>query len=410
MENTWGMQPAPSGMNFSAAPAAAMWWDTCPIGAQQFRGSTNETPPTQTHEPLVDVLEEIGIGSTNGSHTILDIKAFRDSIGDRPIFNRSVMLDAANQLTAARYGRDVTLTNYRGERRVRSAQRLLLPNQIPVLLYAGIHHLVDQWQDDRINNDDISPILIDSGQRVEELGDVNDFSQLMAMLDLSKRLWRKSHLRSHLLDSVQKLKHTARISNIVCIGLGTLHTLDPNKNNPIIQHVVASALAQYLTRMYEAEGMPLEKPIRIIAQDPAYTLRDRQILSKLPVPIEVVTDPEGFLAINESSLVYSAFAMVPVKQIVADLAAATPDGKGPAALFVNNDFRDKIHGNVDRAVYDRDQPGRLANPETKRYLTMLGSYTRVMDGQKLKGMFYLRTFPTGGYNWFTGMDIWARGE
>lgn len=278
------------------------------------------------------------------------------------------------------------------------------------MIYAGIHHLVGQWQDDRINNDDITPILIDSGQRVEELGDVNDFSKLMYMLDVSKRLWRKSHLRSHLLDSVQKLKHTARISNIVCIGLGTLHTLDPNKNNPIIQHVVASALAQYLTRMYEAEGMPLEKPIRIIAQDPAYTLRDRQILSELPVPIEVVTDPEGFLAINEFSLVYSAFAMVPVKQIVADLAAATPDGKGPAALFVNNDFRDKIRGNVDRAVYDRDEPGRLADPETKRYLTMLEFYTRVMDGQKLKGMFYLLTFPTGGYNWFTGMDIWARGE
>ena len=230
------------------------------------------------------------------------------------------------------------------------------------------------------------------------------------MVDVSKRLWRKSHLRSHLLDSVQKLKHTARISNIVCIGLGTLHTLDPNQNHSIIQHVVASALAQYLTRMYEAEGVPLEKPIRIIAQDPAYTSRDRQILSQLPVPIEVVTDPKGFLAINESSLVYSAFAMVPVKQIVADLAAAAPDGKGPAALFVNSDFRDKIYGNVDRVVYNRDDPRRFVDPETKRYLTMLESYTRVMDGQKLDRMFYLHTSPMGAYDWFTGMDMWARGE
>jgi len=97
---------------------------------QQFQGLANETTPLKVDESLANVVDEIRVDSTNGSQIVIEIKAFRDSIGDRPIFNRSVMLDAANQLTAARYGRDVTLTKYRGEGRVRSAQRLLLPKYV----------------------------------------------------------------------------------------------------------------------------------------------------------------------------------------------------------------------------------------------------------------------------------------
>jgi len=109
------MQPASTGMNFSAAPAAPIWWDLCPIGAQQFQGSANETIPIETHEPLADVLEEIGIGSTNGSHTVLNIKAFTDSLGGRPIYSRSMLRNAADQLPRARRGQDYTLFDCYGK-------------------------------------------------------------------------------------------------------------------------------------------------------------------------------------------------------------------------------------------------------------------------------------------------------
>jgi len=110
MENTWGVQPALSGMNFSAAPAAAIWWDMCPIGAQQFQGSANETHPTQTHEPLAEVLEEIGIGTTNSSRKVVDFKAFMASRGDRPIYTRLMLRNAANQLPLLGKGKAITLT------------------------------------------------------------------------------------------------------------------------------------------------------------------------------------------------------------------------------------------------------------------------------------------------------------
>jgi hypothetical protein len=181
--------------------------------------------------------------------------------------------------------------------------------------------------------------------------------------------------------SLRKLMHTARISNIVCIGLGPLQTTDGTKASSIVQHMAASSLAQDLTQLYEAEGIPLENPITIIAQDPAYTALDRLALSELPVPIEVVNESEGFLAMNQSSLVFSSNPSVPVKQLIADLATEAPDSKGPAALFINNEFPDKNFGNLDVAVYNRDEKRRLTNPETKGYVKMPESYTRVLDGK-----------------------------
>ena len=74
---------------------------------QQFQGSVNETLPTQTHEPLADVLEEIGFGTTNRSYTVLDIKAFTDSLGGRPIYNRHMLRNGGLQLARAR--RDLPL-------------------------------------------------------------------------------------------------------------------------------------------------------------------------------------------------------------------------------------------------------------------------------------------------------------
>ena len=44
---------------------------------------------------------------------------------------------------------------------------------------------------------------------------------------------------SILFDGLKKLKHTAWITNIACIGLGTLQSSACTKTNPTIQHIVA---------------------------------------------------------------------------------------------------------------------------------------------------------------------------
>lgn len=169
---------------------------------------------------------------------------------------------------------------------------------------------------------------------------------------------------------------------------------DPRRANLTMQHIVASSIAQDLERIYEAEGTPVDTPITIIAQDPAYDELDRRALLDLPVPIKIVSDPEGFLAINESSLVFSSYPAVPVKQLVADLSSEAPDGKGPAALFVNRNPLEKAHGDVNLIRYDWDIERPYTDPHTSDYLRMLESYTQVFDGERLFGEGFRLTMPT----------------
>ncbi|KAI4907323.1 hypothetical protein J4E90_009826 [Alternaria incomplexa] len=230
------------------------------------------------------------------------------------------------------------------------------------------------------------------------------------VLGMYEWYWRSSGVPEILHRSLRKLVHTARISNIVCIGLGTLDAPDIAQARSLVHHMIASYIAYDLDHLYEAEGIPLEKPIKIVAQDPAYTSLDRITLHSLPKPIEVVSDPQGFLAINEGSLVFSSWPSVPVKQLIADLATELPDGKGPAALFLNNDRKDKEFGDVDVARYDLRHygPVRHINAETKAYVEMLESYTRVFDGEQQFGIDFAGKLP--GFEWFPDMDIWGRGE
>ena len=229
--------------------------------------------------------------------------------------------------------------------------------------------------------------------------------------------WRRSGAPDILHHSLRKLVHTARISNIVCIGLGTLDAPDIAQTRSLVQHFTASFIAYDLEQLYEAEGIPLENPIKIVAQDPAYTSLDRMTLHSLAKPIEVVSDPQGFLAINEGSLVFSSWPSVPVKQLIADLATELPDGKGPAALFLNNDRKDKDFGDVDVARYDLRHygPVRYINAETKAYVEMLESYTRVLDGEQQFGIGFVGKLPgfesyLPGFEWFPDMDMWGREE
>ncbi|KAL1792769.1 hypothetical protein ACET3X_009276 [Alternaria dauci] len=262
------------------------------------------------------------------------------------------------------------------------------------------------------------PIDIEIGKKVEDSTDLCNRVVLKFYMQSPEKLWQTTLPCYILFNSLRKLKQTARITNIVCIGLGTLQLKDPTKTGSTVQHIVASSIAQDLERIYKANGTPLKRPIRIIAQDPTYNNLDRLALAKLPVPIEIVSDPEGFLAINESSLVFASYPTVPVKQLIADLSSEAPGGRGPAALFLNNNYTGEAHGDVNFVKYDWDAPTRHANPETGAYLRMLESYIRVLDGERRFGenfslfvpVFEGKTAYIPGYEWFPRMEVWARTE
>lgn len=67
-------------------------------------------------------------------------------------------------------------------------------------------------------------------------------------------------------------------------------------------------------------------------QDPAYSQADKEVLE--PMGFTILDDPEAFLMMNESSIVISISANVPVKQIVADICRSWHDYLGHRVIFL----------------------------------------------------------------------------
>jgi hypothetical protein len=62
----------------------------------------------------------------------------------------------------------------------------------------------------------------------------------------------------------------------------------------------------------------ITKVVVVIRNHPASSKEDRHVLEK--VGIEILKDPDGFLSVNKSSIVFSHVAAVPVKQVITDIA------------------------------------------------------------------------------------------
>ena len=208
--------------------------------------------------------------------------------------------------------------------------------------------------------------------------DANELIPLLCMVILS---WAVSSPAAMLAEALRPMKDMAQVTNIVCIGHGSLW----RGHESIIQHLAACSIAKELTIIYEEAGRPLNAPIQIFAQDPDYTENDKRLLSCLNPPIRVINDPEGFLAIDQSTLVMSCYPTVPIKQIIGDLAVAM-NSCGPAALLLNNADWDTAHGGVDVVTYQWADIVYFSNPGSQRATDMLGHFHKILDIKELFGV------------------------
>ena len=156
----------------------------------------------------------------------------------------------------------------------------------------------------------------------------HDESIYASLTDLSEsfakhtREWEQSNTYKIFKQLLESVDTTVKIGKIVCFGLGFLsNLLQPGQRRSHIQHASALTIASALAKRY-----PHPNPIRIYAQDPRYTDVDKALLSSIGVT--VLTDPKGFLEVDEQTLVFSVSPDVCVRQIVADL-------KHPAAMVWN---------------------------------------------------------------------------
>jgi hypothetical protein len=204
---------------------------------------------------------------------------------------------------------------------------------------------------------------------------------MIKQLELAGMLRYISYGRKKMSEALRSMvaKGTAQITNLICPAHGSLG----DGEQSIMQHVVSSGIAKELEDLYEEYGVPLDSPTSIVAQDPAYTDNDKNLPSGLPVSIRVVLDPEGFLAINVTSLVVSFYPSVPVKQVIAGMPADSATGKGPAAMLWNNSTWQDTHGGVDVVTYPWQDVIYYAKRATRRLVVMLKGYTRVMAGAEM---------------------------
>ncbi|GKT64660.1 hypothetical protein ColTof4_07056 [Colletotrichum tofieldiae] len=147
--------------------------------------------------------------------------------------------------------------------------------------------------------------------------------KIRAEFEKHKNAWEVSSQCKKLKDILLSISIPSVINKIVCFGLGDLFDDSNDENDKIgssdgsseirshVQHAAALTVARIL-------GERIGREIRCYSQDPAYNQATIEFLKSHN--IVVLHDPQGFVDIDESTLVFSVAPSVPVKQIVTELA------------------------------------------------------------------------------------------
>jgi len=136
--------------------------------------------------------------------------------------------------------------------------------------------------------------------------------------------WLKSNTHVLLKHIFETVNIPINITKVVCFGLGSIDRIrwicnermtaedeDRGSTRALVQHCAALSLKTW------AEGL-CGKRVQCLAQDPVYNDLDKVFLPS--VGISIVTDPKGFLEVDENTLVYSVGPNVPVREIIAEIA------------------------------------------------------------------------------------------
>ncbi|KAL2837946.1 hypothetical protein BJY01DRAFT_220354 [Aspergillus pseudoustus] len=185
--------------------------------------------------------------------------------------------------------------------------------------------------------------------------------------------------------SWEKLKVTlgrfnlASVNKIVAFALSSISEFSDEKdydNRSAFQHALVVALQGLLSNLSHEHRQP-----KCYAQDPAYTEHDTNALQTLG--ITVLPDPEGFLEVDDETLVISVSPNVPVKQVVSDIAR-------PAFIIWNTIAGDGL--GVEPST-DPDSP-RLQKWIAEHYETL--EFPREPDLFGNVSMYVRRTLAGGG--------------
>ncbi|KAI9761331.1 MAG: hypothetical protein M4579_001121 [Chaenotheca gracillima] len=147
-----------------------------------------------------------------------------------------------------------------------------------------------------------------------------------------KGQWDKSKECTTLVAQVQRLEKRVQVTNIVGLGIGSLHECFEKG----IAERTGLQLAAALTIRDTLGGST--GPLTCVVQDPVYSTLEKDYLRS--IGLEVVDDPDAFSRINAETLVINISTYFEMDWWIADgiwpAAMVTNDWENPRSLFVAN--------------------------------------------------------------------------
>lgn len=176
------------------------------------------------------------------------------------------------------------------------------------MLYSPYQALINQ----RYSDQGLCPLQICYGghngqERQKTLNDTRNAFQAY------RAAWEASEDCTRLKASMAAAASLPGITKIIAFACSTF-----SRESDEIGGRCATQHALILTLRDMLQASQPGAQIRCLAQDPMYTETDKAVLAE--VGIAAVDDPQGFLEVDDQSVVLAFSANVPVRQIITDLA------------------------------------------------------------------------------------------
>ncbi|EAW23649.1 uncharacterized protein NFIA_023600 [Aspergillus fischeri NRRL 181] len=148
-----------------------------------------------------------------------------------------------------------------------------------------------------------------------EPGPLGDLNSGLEFLDTTLRGWEGSEPWRDIKSTLSSLNLDTKIAKVIGMACGSFTpTLECcGSTRSAVQHALLLTMKTFLQECNLGTG-----EVACYVQDPGYSKTDRLVLEKSD--IKVLEDPEGFLEMDDASLVFSCGPNICVKEIVADIA------------------------------------------------------------------------------------------
>ncbi|OBT83764.1 hypothetical protein VE02_07190 [Pseudogymnoascus sp. 03VT05] len=171
-----------------------------------------------------------------------------------------------------------------------------------------------------------------------------------------QKLWLASPAYVSVQSTIRALKRDqdsrVPVDNIVCLALGS-----PQNMKEECRAASLTQVAVLLTIVEELDLNPQTMPGKFIAQDPVFTPLDAEFLASLGFLVK--SDPEGFLSITPTTLVFSIAGYLEMDWVISQ-------GPWPAALicsdveaFINRLLEDRVREGIKLVVPTRRERGEI---------------------------------------------------